>query len=86
MSKFYFTYGSEGHPFVGGWTEVEAPDLGTACATFRAFHPDKTAGLLNCCSVYLEDDFKRTSMYGPAGNFGCRCLETITLQRELHDN
>ena len=46
MSKFYFTYGSEGHPFVGGWTEVEAPDLGTACATFRAFHPDKTACLL----------------------------------------
>ena len=23
--KFYFTYGTDGQPFVGGWTEVEAP-------------------------------------------------------------
>lgn len=85
MPKFYFTYGSEGQPFVGGWTEVEAPDYGSACAVFRAFHPDKEPGLLNCCSVYEEENFKRTSMYGPKGNFGRRCLETITLQRELTD-
>lgn len=86
MPKFYFTYGSEGHPFVGGWTEVEAQAFYAACAAFRAFHPDKTPGLLNCCSVYEEDNFKQTSMYGPAGNFGYRCHETITLRRELHDN
>ncbi len=85
MPKFYFTYGSEGQPFFGGWTEVEAPDRRTACAAFRAFHPDKTEGLLNCCSVYEEEDFKRTSMYGPGGNFGYRCHETITLRRELSD-
>ena len=24
MAKFYFTYGLEGQPFVGGWTEIEA--------------------------------------------------------------
>lgn len=24
MPKFYFTYGTDGQPFVGGWTEVEA--------------------------------------------------------------
>lgn len=83
MPKFYFTYGSEGQPFFGGWTEVEAPDRHAACAVFRAFHPDKTEGLLNCCSVYDEADFKRTSMYGPDGNFGYRCHETITLRREL---
>lgn len=23
MAKFYFTYGTEGQPFVGGWTEKE---------------------------------------------------------------
>ena len=86
MSKFYFTYGSEGHPFVGGWTEVEAPDFDSACAVFRMFHPDKIEGLLNCCTVYVEENFKKTAMYGPAGNFGRRCLETITLQRELHNN
>lgn len=86
MAKFYFTYGSEGQPFVGGWTEVEAPDLDAACAAFRIYHPDKTEGLLNCCSAYDEDRFKQTSMYGPKGNFGRRCLETIILQHELHDN
>ena len=85
MPKFYFTYGTEGQPFFGGWTEVEAPDGHAACAAFRAYHPDKTEGLLNCCSVYEEADFMRTSMYGPGGNFGRRCLETITLQRELTD-
>ena len=45
MPKFYFTYGTEGQPFVGGWTEVEAPDGHAACAAFRACHPDKTEGL-----------------------------------------
>ena len=40
MPKFYFTYGAEGQPFVGGWTEVEAPDGHAACAAFRAYHPD----------------------------------------------
>ena len=85
MPKFYFTYGSEGQPFCGGWTEVEAPNLHAACAAFQAYHPDKTEGLLNCCSVYEEDDFMRTSMYGPGGNFGHRCLETITLQRAFTD-
>lgn len=42
MAKFYFTYGTDGQPFFGGWTEVEAPDAHAACAAFRAYHPDKT--------------------------------------------
>ncbi len=54
MPKFYFTYGSEGHPFYGGWTEVEAPDEDTACAAFQAAHPDKHKGFLNCSMVYDE--------------------------------
>ena len=87
MPKFYFTYSSEGQPFCGGWTEVEAPDRHAACAAFRAYHPDKTEGLLNCCSCYTEEDFKKTSMYQqPDGNFGYRCHEIITLQRELLNN
>ena len=52
MPKFYFTYGTGGQPFVGGWTEVEALDMPTACAVFRAYHPDKTEGLLNCSGIY----------------------------------
>lgn len=45
MARFYFTYGTDGQPFFGGWTEVEAPDAHAACAAFRAYHPDKTKGL-----------------------------------------
>ncbi len=85
MPKFYFTYGSGGQPFVGGWTEVDAPDYHAACGAFRAFHPDKTEGLLNCSSVYDEAHFKLSEMNGPKGNFGYRCHERITLRRELAD-
>ena len=81
MPKFYFTYGTAGQPFVGGWTEVEAPDRHAACAAFRAYHPDKTEGLLNCSSGYNEDRFKRTEMHR-SGNFGFRCHEIIRLTRE----
>lgn len=84
MEKFVFTYGTEGQPFVGGWTEVIAPDRQAACAAFRAVHPDKTEGLLNCSSVYSEAEFKRTVMAGPKGNFGARCHETIILSVEVH--
>lgn len=80
---FYFTYGTDGQPFVGGWTEVEAPDASAACAVFRLYHPDKTPGILNCSSVYKEDEFKASSMY-ESGNFGRRCHETITLRHTLH--
>ena len=63
MAKFYFTYGTDGQPFFGGWTEVEAPDAHAACAAFRAYHPDKTEGLVNCSSIYDEEKFKLTEMY-----------------------
>lgn len=85
MNKtYYFTYGSEGQPFVGGWTEVKAPNMHTACEAFRAIHPDKTPGLLNCCSVYTEEDFKddRHDMFR-TGNFGAYCHEVITLTVEV---
>ena len=80
MPKFYFTYGAEGQPFVGGWTEVEAPDGHAACAAFRAYHPDKTEGLLNCYGVYDEAHFKLTEMYR-RDNFGFRCHEFIQITR-----
>ena len=87
MAKFYFTYGTEGHPFVGGWTEIEAPDSRAACYAFRAIHPDKTVGLLNCCSVYPEAEFLKTCMAGPEGNFHSFCHEKISLRCEYpnHD-
>lgn len=85
MAKFIFTYGSEGQPFVGGWTEIQADDEDQAIAAFQIFHPNKD-GFLNCCSVYTEDEFKRTRMAGPKGNLGYFCHETITLQRSVIKN
>lgn len=82
MSKFFFTYGTGGHDFYGGWTEVEAETCSEACGAFRAYHPDVNAGVLNCCSVYYEDAFKRTKMYTD-GNFGRRCHETISIRRTM---
>lgn len=84
MQKFYYTYGLESHPFVGGWTEVEAPDIKTANAAFRLFHPDKDKGWLNCCSVYTEEEFKATKMAGPRGNHDHGCWERITLTHEIY--
>ncbi len=85
MPDFYFTYGSDGQPFVGGWTEIEAPDIHTACALFRTYHPDKTEGLLNCSSYYTEAEFQRSRMSGPDGNFGRHCHERITVTRVIND-
>lgn len=81
MNRFYFTYGSGGQPFHGGWTEVVAPNMKTACGAFQAFHPNVYKDCLNCCCVYTEEDFKKTCMY-ENGNLGSRCHEVITLTRE----
>ena len=89
MTKYYFTYGrdDESRASKGGWTEVEAPDFESACSVFRMYHPNKIEPLLNCCTVYTEENFKKTSMYQrPDGNFGYRCHETIILRRELLNN
>lgn len=80
MSSFFFTYGTEGQPFCGGWTEVIAPDFDSACSLFRAYHPDKHDGLLNCAGVYGEEKFEKTLMFAN-GNFGKRCWEKIFVRR-----
>ena len=76
MQKFYFTYGTEGHPFVGGWTTIEAPSKEIAITIFRSLHPDRIEGLINCASIYEEADFRHTSMY-KHGNFGERDHEIV---------
>ena len=83
MPRFYFTYGTSGQPFFGGWTEIEAPDMRAAAALFRSYHPDKTDGLLNCCCVYTEDVFSKSTMM-VGGNFGYYCHERITVTRVLN--
>ena len=79
LEKFYFTYGSDDvQPYCGGWTEVWAPNYQMACQAFRAVHPDRIPNILNCSSVYSAREFEKTKMFGPGGNFGLRCRETIT--------
>jgi hypothetical protein len=78
MNKYYFTYGTDGQPFVGGWTEVEAPNVNLACAAFRLAHPDKEPGILNCSSAYTEENFLKSCMASPDGNFRKFCHERIS--------
>lgn len=83
-SIFYFTYGcSENYPFYGGWTEVEAPDLSSAIALFRIYHPDKIESIINCAFFYTTEDFEKSKMF-KEGNFGARCHERITIQRVIN--
>lgn len=92
MSKkkyvYYFTYGSDkaesGHPYEGGWSVVEAPSMGAAAEIFRAIHPDKHPGRLNCCSVYSSDVWGETIMAQKGSSFGRGCHEKITW--EVFDN
>ena len=78
MPKFYFTYGTDpSYPYQGGWTEIEAPDLGKAGETFSAIHPDRHAGILNCAFTYTEERFKTSEMYKSGGNCGCHCHERL---------
>lgn len=85
MAKYYFTYGLENHPFSGGWTEVEAESLNMAIEAFTSYHPLRD-GFIPCCTVYAEPEFMKTMMAGPAGNFGKRCVERISLFREVVPN
>lgn len=82
MAKFYFTYDKEGHPFVGGWTEVEAEEWGFALDVMQIYHPDKPGGAQNYRRAYGEKHFKETDEY-KSGNHGNRCHEAIVLRREV---
>lgn len=81
MDTFYFTYGLEGHPFVGGWTKVVAPSLDIAIATFCSVHPNKGSTAINCGSIYGKNVFEQKAMF-KEGNFGARCHERITVSVE----
>lgn len=77
MGKYYFTYGSEGHPYVGGWTEITAPTMSKAIELFHALHPAE--GGLPCAFIYPEEDFLRSRM-SERGNFGHSCHERLTYE------
>jgi len=83
--RYFFTYGVSGQPFVGGWTEVEAPGYSAARALFRIYHPDRTEGVVNCADIYLEEHMMASEMW-KSGNLGSRCHERITVSRVIYDN
>ena len=82
MKNYYFTYSTEGQPFVGGWTRVIACDIHDAVDSFRKVHPDKIEGLLNCAGYYTAIQFYKTSMW-LKGNFGSYEQEVIVKYPEL---
>lgn len=41
MRTFYFTYGSSGQPFIGGWTEVNAPIMALPAPHFAPTIPTR---------------------------------------------
>ena len=84
MGKFYFTYGTEGHPFYGGWTVVTAPDMNSAIAVFKMVHPCKHGDTVNCAGIYTEEFFNTRPM-SQKGNFGAFAVEEISLSRTILD-
>lgn len=84
MAKFYFTYGSdERFPFQYGWTEIEAPNVETACDIFQAVHPNRPgSSCLNCADYYSEAAFEKTEM-ARSGNGHRFCHERITFTHEI---
>ncbi|MBO6266805.1 MAG: hypothetical protein J6M06_01090 [Synergistaceae bacterium] len=85
MDRFFFTYGQdERQPFIGGWTEIEAPDMDAAIAVFRVYHPDRDdAGFVNCAGIYPEAEFIKTRISREGSNFGVACREVIKLSHRL---
>ena len=79
--KFYFTYGSSGMAYEGGWTEVEAPSRATAIQAFSVFHRPVNH-MMACSDLYSEEEFRKTGMLD-GGNFGAKTREKITITREF---
>lgn len=76
MEKFYITFGSEGHPFRGGWTVVYASDEEKARALAIERYGLDRQGFTRFCMCYSEERFAATKM-GEMGSFGAFCHETI---------
>lgn len=74
MPKFYFTYSSVGHPYIGGWTEIEAPNKMCAATIHGKLH-----GFDNYEALYEERFFKKFLVVGKRLGYGCH--EKIAYQR-----
>ena len=60
LESFYYTFGTASQfPYKKGWVEVQAKDRLEADMFFRLRFPDVNKGILNCSSVYTEEEFKK---------------------------
>jgi hypothetical protein len=74
--KFYYTFGSDGQPYEGGWVEIYAEDFNEADKLFRKRYGDGVGGFIRCAGRYTEAMFKNTGMY-EHGNMGNFCHDTL---------
>lgn len=83
MKTYYFTYGWDTRfPFNGGWTRVIAPGLAEAKKAFRAKHPDKIKGIVNCAFMYSDLEWQTTPMFHTGTNRGVGEHEVIVAKIE----
>lgn len=82
---FYFTFGSAGQLYRGGWVKIKAETLKEAQDKFKDYYGSKAYkdggfGSLNYCLnysfPYSEWEFKQTGL-GITGNLGARCHNVI---------
>ena len=70
-------------PMMSSRTAVGGRRFGHPTTRWRVRHSGQCIptipNILNCSSVYSAREFEKTKMFGPGGNFGLRCRETITL-------
>ena len=75
--KFYYTFGTGSQfPYRGGWVEVNASDRNEADKKFRAYYPDYNDGILNCSSIFEENNPTVIEML-QKGNLGSFCHRVI---------
>lgn len=78
---FYAIYGPDkeksGQPYSGGWSVIEAPDMGSATQIFNAIHPCKVKDRPNFQSIYSSDVFGATLIAQQGHNYGHACHEKI---------
>jgi len=82
MNKYYFTFGSAGQIYKGGWIIVHAHDYADAENKFFAYYGDRAyvtgyhSGMFNYAFCYEELAFRKTSME-KTGNIGHYCWDEI---------
>jgi hypothetical protein len=70
---YYFTFGSDGQLFNGGWVRIKADTLMEAQQKFAAHYGGrawKHERFLNGAFFYSEEQFKQTIMYLDGNNLG----------------